>query len=392
MLAALSPRLVERLYSRRAFPRVASALSALSRPFPFPVGELLLPCLVILAFVLLFVRTVRAARAAGSHSVRHRVAHLLFDVGVSAAWAASASAVVFMLVFGLNYERLPLAESLGYEQRPVTADELEPMAAEVVDGVNSNYDAAHAPGAVVPGEPEVARVLEESYGRLAAALPGLVPAGDYGPPKPAALSWALTRAGVSGFYFPLTGEANYNRLMPDFQRPFTMAHEMAHQRGFARESEANFVAFLVCTQSSHPFVRYSGYRNGLGLLTELRRVAPEKVPGLFKRLGPGYRSDSEAARRFWSQAGGRIASVSGSINDIYLKANRVRSGAANYSESTALLIGYYLKRNGRAAGSGAAPPGVMAPGGADDGVRGRPQAVKINTPRLRPFTAPRAAV
>ena len=34
---------------------------------------------------------------------------------------------------------------------------------------------------------------------------------------------------------------------------------MAHQRGIAREDEANFIAFLVCMASDDPYIRYSGY-------------------------------------------------------------------------------------------------------------------------------------
>ncbi len=344
IFAALSPALVEQLYSRRIFPALAGALSAASGPFPFSVGELLLPCAIIVVAALLCARVVRAFGPSSALAARRRVVRLLSDLCVGAAWLASVSALAFMLVFGLNYERLPLARTLGYERRGATADELWPMAAEVVDGVNINYEEAHAPGASVPSEAEIARILEESYSRLSAAMPGLVPAGDFGPPKPVVVSDALTRTGISGIYFPVTGEANYNRLMPDFERPFAMAHEMAHQRGFARESEANFIAYLVCTQSSHPFVRYSGYRNGLGLLAELRRVAPDRARELC--LVQGYRDDTVRLYRFWWR-GGRVASLSRSINDIYLRANRVSAGVGDYSESTALIVGYYLKRGER---------------------------------------------
>ncbi len=162
--------------------------------------------------------------------------------------------LVFMLVFGLNYQRPPLVETLGYDQRHANADELDAMTRAVVEGVNRNYDEAHAEGYAVPDTARVFEILEESYAREA-ELSSFVTEG-FGPPKPVYFSDALTRLGISGVYFPFTGEPNFNADAREFERPFSIAHEMAHQRGFARESEANFVAFLVCTHAADPFVRY----------------------------------------------------------------------------------------------------------------------------------------
>jgi hypothetical protein len=118
---------------------------------------------------------------------------------------------------------------------------------------------------------------------------------------------------------------------------------MAHQRGFARESEANFVAFLVCAHASDPFVRYSGYRQAFGVAFELYKLDPPRAREILKGLSPGYREDSQRSARFWLKAGGRAGDLSRRLNDFYLKANRVKSGTKNYGEVTALLIGYFLK-------------------------------------------------
>jgi hypothetical protein len=123
---------------------------------------------------------------------------------------------------------------------------------------------------------------------------------------------------------------------------------MAHQRGVARESEANFVAFLVCVNSRDPFVRYSGYRNGLGVLSELARLEPEKARRLVRQLDPGYAEDSRRAALFWAKAAGAAGALSNRINDLYLRANRVKSGVNDYSGSTALIIGRYLHKSSEA--------------------------------------------
>jgi hypothetical protein len=164
------------------------------------------------------------------------------------------------------------------------------------------------------------------------------------PPKAVYFSGLMSRLGTSGVYSPFTGEPNYNAIIPDADLPFTVAHEMAHRRGFARESEANFVAFLVCTGSSHPYVRYSGYLGALRVLSVLRRLAPERYPAVAALLGEGPRADLRAAERFWSRYAGRLSNASRRLNDAYLRANRVRTGVRNYGEMVSLVFGYYLSR------------------------------------------------
>jgi hypothetical protein len=252
----------------------------------------------------------------------------------------------FLFAFGFNYQRPILFELLGYEQRKAEPFELEALGEEMVRGVNDNYLAAHAEGTSVPDSAGVRGLLKESYDETTELA--LLPRGNHTMPKPAYFSGLMTRLGISGFYFPFTGEPHYNAEAPDFQQPFSMAHEMAHQRGVARESEANFVAYLVCVNSRDPFVRYSGFRNGLGVLSELYRVEPEKAKKLAGQLGPGYREDSRRAALFWAKSAGRAGALSQRINDLYLRANRVKAGVEDYRGSTALIIGHHLQKSSRA--------------------------------------------
>ena len=333
--AALAPGLVEKFYARSVYPPVARTLSQLTGGLAFSASEALfvLFSLLLLSAFALFVY--RLARRRGEWRA------LVLKSCKLVLWCAVALTFVFMLVFGLNYQRPPLVETLGYDQRRANADELDAMTRAVVEGVNRNYEESHADGYVVPDTGRVVAILEESYAREA-ELSNFVVEG-FGPPKPVYFSDALTRLGITRVYFPFTGEPNFNADAPDFERPFSIAHEMAHQRGFARESEANFVAFLVCTHAADPFVRYSGYRQGFGVAFELYKLDPERARAILKGLSAGYREDSQRSARFWLKAGGTAGDLSRRLNDLYLKANRIKSGTKNYGEVTALLIGYYLK-------------------------------------------------
>ena len=338
-IAAGVPWWTERFYSSMFYPQLLSVLSLFSRRLSFSVGELLL-CFLLVATCVCIGRVSLSIFLRPGERQR-----LLRASAINSAWVAAAMLWSFLFTFGFNYQRPLLFEIFGYEQRRASTLELETLGEEIVRGVNDNYLEAHAEGRVRPGSEEILALLKESYDTTTDL--SLLPRGDFAPPKPAYFSGLLTRLGISGFYFPFTSEPHYNADAPDFQLPFSAAHEMAHQRGVARESEANFVAYLICVNSRDPFVRYSGYRNGLGVLSELSKLEPEKARNLARQLGPGYLADSRRAALFWAKAAGTAGALGRRFNDLYLRANRVKSGIEDYRGSTALIIGHHLHKLSR---------------------------------------------
>jgi hypothetical protein len=61
--------------------------------------------------------------------------------------------------------------------------------------------------------------------------------------KKSLISLPLTYMGFSGYLNPFTNEAQVNYLGPMYTFPTTTCHEMAHQLGFASETECNLLAF-----------------------------------------------------------------------------------------------------------------------------------------------------
>lgn len=342
-LAALAPWTIERAYSRTAYPQLLSVVSLPGSCLSLSVSEIFICCLILAAFVFIVRSCVLLVTRPAEKARR------LWLSFIYAVWAAAFLLWAFLLTFGLNYQRPFLFELLGYEQRRAATYELEALGEEIVRGVNENYLEAHAAGRATAGSLETLALLKEAFETTSDLA--LLPRGEFTRPKPVYFSSLLTRLGISGFYFPFTGEPNYNADAPDFQIVFSMAHEMAHQRGVARESEANFVAYLVCVNSRDPFVRYSGYRNGLGVLSELYSREPEKARRLAAQLGAGYREDSRRAAQFWAKSAGAAGALSQRVNDLYLRANRVRSGVEDYRGSTALIIGHHLRKSSSGGGT-----------------------------------------
>jgi hypothetical protein len=181
-------------------------------------------------------------------------------------------------------------------------------------------------------------------------------AARYGPVKQPWISPVLARLGLSGVYSPFTAEANVVRGMPAMRLPAAMAHEQAHQRGIAIESEATFLGILVGARSVDPLARYSALSFAQAQLVgalpnrERRRIAAERLPGVVRDL----RDLEEYRRRNESVAG----TVQTAVNDRYLRANRVPGGVQSYGRSAFLLI-LYLRQHPEALTRG----GILAADG-----------------------------
>jgi len=254
LVATGQPEAVENVYARRVFPVVARLVSAATGWLPFSLSETIVIAGVIAIAaaglrVLLRARWRRwtAASVAG---------------GVARLAAAIALAVfAFDLAWGYNYDRAPVAALLRYDLAPAPADDLAALAAELL---------AQA-AALREGLPEdAAGVLRLTDGRRGAlgraargyAAPQLVhrlPVPHLSaPPKLVLLSPLMSYLGIGGIFIPYTCEANVNATLPDWEIPFTSAHELAHQRGFAREEEANYVGYLACRAHPDRDFQYSG--------------------------------------------------------------------------------------------------------------------------------------
>lgn len=341
-LASRNPQLVERYYSRGLFRAIRYTLSLINGVVGFSIFEFMI-YLLVAALVVTLICQVREVY------LRHKpIARLLRTDLLILMWLSGSLMLLFLLIWGLNYQREPLGSGLRLAGRSASDGQLKMIGEIIVNEVNANYRDSHVGGAVdgsrpAPlSRPQVYELIESAYQHE--PLLGGAGTGRYGPPKPIYFSGLLSRLGLSGFYMPFTGEPNFNAAQPDFDLPFVIAHEKAHQRGFAREDEAEFIAFLVCINSTHPYVRYSGYLNALKVIGAFGGSDAEFYKNLANRIGEGPRNDLRARTAFWARSEGPARAVAHEINNSYLKANRIPSGTQSYSDDIALIVGYYLMR------------------------------------------------
>lgn len=151
--------------------------------------------------------------------------------------------------------------------------------------------------------------------------------------------------GVSGYYNPFTGEAQITRLTPDTSIPFTMAHEQAHQMGYAPEFEANFIGFLSCVQSDSEALKYSA--NYKALKYALREIYSQDSTYVIHKLdsfSEGMKRDYEAEKIFRKKYSGVADEAFSAMNNAYLKANQQKDGVQSYNRFVELLVGYYRNK------------------------------------------------
>jgi hypothetical protein len=359
-VATLLPETVDRIYSRSLYFYIGRSLSQPSRLFTFSVGEALLVVLPCVGLVLALWQTRRQLVRGVSRL------EIILARSRGLVWFAGVFFLCFLLIWGLNYQRTPIAHGMGLTDRKANAVDLEMICRQIIEEVNRNFEAARGTSDWSAGSrlslsrEELFDSIEEAYQRE--GLLREAARGGFGPPKPVYFSRLMSRLGVSGIYSPLTGEPNFNAEQPDCEIPFAIAHEKAHQRGYAREDEASFIAFLTCTKARHPYVRYSGFLRGLKVLAALQpAVPPERYREIVSELAGGPRNDLRGSAEFWRRSLhpllGRVAEQA---NDTYLRANRVQTGIRNYGEVVSLIISYYLTSPENLVGAGLVPARSLA--------------------------------
>lgn len=258
---------------------------------------------------------------------------------------ATAAAIYagFCLLWGVNYYADDFSAQSGLAAGPVTAQQLAVATAYFAQQVNDTADgiARDETGCAVL---DTTTLLKESRGLYTAVLqeyPFLT--GPDVAPKGVFFSGLLSRVNFTGFYFPFTGEANINTDFPDALRPFTIAHEMAHQRNIAAEQEANFVGIRAAVTSGLPAYEYSGYLAGyLYLANALYNADNEAWVALSDSLCDGAKADLAANNSYWAAYQKTVVSttVSG-VYDGFLKSYDQTLGRKSYGACVDLLCAYY---------------------------------------------------
>lgn len=158
--------------------------------------------------------------------------------------------------------------------------------------------------------------------------------------KPSIFGTLLNYTGILGYYNPFTSEAQFSNSIPSTYIPFTLAHESAHQLGFAREQEASFIGYLICEGSNKPEMKYSVYLyTSKSLLNYLYDSNPKFATEAKLLFSKKVRRDLDHDRLFADKHKGVLKTFFHSMNDWFLKSNQ-QDGSITYSYYIDLIINY----------------------------------------------------
>ena len=315
---------VEALYSRRVYLALQHALTPFSNHVPFALFDALL-ALASAWVVATLLRLPRRWRKDGA--VRASASLVL-------AWvtAAAIAYLVFVAAWGLNYRRSPLTAKLSFSRQRVTDAAVRELASRVVVRANALRAAAIGRG---PEWEDVTVLLEPSFARVQRQLAPVAPAVP-GRPKRTVLTLWFERTGVDGMTDPFFLETLVNSSILPFERPVVTAHEWAHLAGYADESDANFIGWLVCLQGP-PAAEYSAQ---LALLWQVLPALPgEDRTAMMKLVSAPVRADLRAIADRLAKTTPALREASWRVYDRYLKANRVEKGIRSYDAALELLLG-----------------------------------------------------
>ena len=336
------PDWAEHVYAQGVYPALSSVVGFLPSLVSFSVAEwvaalFLLFCPGYLVFCIRKLVVGKGARL----MVAYRSA-----MGVVAICCTVY--FLFTALCGLNYYRYTFTEHTGYDVEEADVDaaqrqeELVALTATLADELGQARAQLGDDANLFDAEPgqfeQYAQESVEAMRKLAEQYP-VLDRPLYSPPKPVLASELMSCANIGGMFFPFTMESNINVDNPFFVVPWTMTHELAHQCGFMREDEANFIAYLACKQSDDALMRYSGYLLAYdNAVSALRKVDPEAAKAIGSGLSAAVRRDLAQRAEHWAQYEGPIQDVSNAANDTYLKANDQADGMRSYGRMVDLLL------------------------------------------------------
>ena len=313
---------------------VRGVLAVISNIFPFSLTETLILSIPVL-FVFVMAWGIRAVGRGLIHGMR-----CIFSLSSTLTLLYS----IYVFAAAVSYNGTPLSDKLGLAEVPITVDGLKTAAQYMIDKMNDELDEVDF---IYDGSSYMPYTHNEMNELLMDAFDKACDKYSFIPRlksriKPVALSEAMTYTHISGLYSYYTGEANLNVNFPDYTLPFTAAHELSHQRGIIREDEANFMAFLVCTQADDQYIRYSGY---LGMYEYLNSALYDADYGAFAEvytsLDPRVRTEMAEFNRFFKEyRDNKAADVSSVVNDTYLKLQGVAEGGLSYGLVVDLAVAY----------------------------------------------------
>lgn len=327
---AFFPEVVERFYSNGLYVVTSRCERFLFGYFPFSLGDILYGLLIIY-----LLRGIWKNRKTWRLQWKDNLLKVLSGFSIFY--------FLFHLLWALNYYRMPLFEKMNI-QREYTNEDLYAFTEKLIKATNEiQFKITHDKNQKVTNpysQDSIFKMTQNGYDNLAKQYPFF----NYETPsrKKSLFSLPLTYMGFGGYLNPFTNESQVNYKLPMYGFPNVICHEMAHQIGFASESECNFIGFMACIKNDDLYFQYAAYNTALRYCLENVIMKDEaKFKALKPTINRGILENYKESELFWEQYDTFIDKGFHAFYDQFLKANQQQDGLESYSKFVDLLINYY---------------------------------------------------
>ncbi|MGM9478615.1 DUF3810 domain-containing protein [Pedobacter sp. GSP4] len=326
------PALVQKYYSSGFYPYISSALRFVSSIFPFAIGDIIYAILIGYALykIIRFFKKRKQLKKLDRIVIPLQVLNFLLILYI-----------IFKIVWGLNYSRPSVSEELGIGTDKYSVKELVILGNYFVKKTNDlKLKQGKTPAYTV-------KHLETRSADAYNLMRKKNPLFSYPNPclKSVLIPWMVSKAGIEGYYTPLSGEANMNMNLPDFVKPYVSCHEIAHQLGIAYEDEANLLGYLTASNSTDVDYQYSAnYEMLRYILFEIRMKSPDDYKILHDKLLPKVLADFKTEKEFWRKYNGQMFGYMDAAFDRFLKLNNQKKGIDSYQDIVIWLWNIHKKQ------------------------------------------------
>lgn len=324
-----------RFISQRIVQPLHHVLARLTAQLPFSLAEWLYAAAMAGTLVYILFELILLVR-------RPEALQRMYRLLMRLAALALGVYALFCLLWGVYYYGDDFLARSGLVLREISTDELDLTTRYFADLLNE-YSAEVPRDETGLCRTDRQAVLSRSAGIFRAAeqdFPCLK--GPEVPVKGMFFSRALSVMDYTGFFCPFTAEASVNMDFPAAYFAVTAAHELSHQRGVAKEQEANFVAVLASLKSEEPDYCYSAclfaYTH---LANALAGVDGAALSMISAGLCDGVKADLAENSRYWAQFETPVQAVTNTVYDGFLQSYGQDLGVRSYGACVDLLVGYY---------------------------------------------------
>lgn len=331
IVASKFPEKTEILYSRTTFPVIRQLIDSSIARFSFPTFYLFLVFLFLILGIFIYqIREKNGWKLKSRYSLRS-LTNLLGMI-----------VFFFFVLWGFNYQRVPIIQQLSLLPEPLNQEKLhQEILLTQINLFSLRLQITEDTAAIEEtiSYPELEDLVRVEIKRN---LP-LLGLNNQGHPRTKEFypGGFLRKMGILGIYFPFTGESYIDPTLHALEKPFTVAHEMAHSFGITNEGEANFISWVICTNSESSLLQYAAQLQLFRYqLRDLYRTNRKSYNEIFATIEVGIRNDIVSIIKNSYQIKPISKEISQKSNDLFLKSQGVEAGVKSYAQLPMLVYSW----------------------------------------------------